>query len=328
MRWDSTSGSYDMGFRNYDPGINQFASRDMYDGATQNMGLTTDPFTGSLYAFGNGNPVSNIELDGHMACADGTSDCSVQGGAQWAPKPAPASTSCLGPVLSCGGTPSYTNVPAGSGSGSSASGASGTSGVQNGQLSLTPQQIAGIDKLTLDIATNAAAASQANNPCHGTGEICNAINIGTVEIGAAFTWVGKFAGGKHRPGWPAALERGWAQNVREFGRGDLAGVLEDPVTGPAGLALGGIINYEGFRNQGNSIGVSLGKATISTLVGAGTSALGALVGGVAGAAVPGIDATGISEAGGAFLGSLGGGILGNMWGTSLANYAYEPHHFW
>jgi RHS repeat-associated protein len=119
MRWDSTSGSYDMGFRNYDPGINQFASRDMYDGATQNMGLTTDPFTGSLYAFGNGNPVSNTELDGHMACADGTSDCSVQGGAQWAPKPPPASTSCLGPVLSCGSSPSYTNVPASSGSGSS-----------------------------------------------------------------------------------------------------------------------------------------------------------------------------------------------------------------
>jgi RHS repeat-associated protein len=66
MRWDSTSGSYDMGFRNYDPSLNQFASRDMYDGATANMGLTTDPFTGSAYAFGDGNPISNVELDGHM----------------------------------------------------------------------------------------------------------------------------------------------------------------------------------------------------------------------------------------------------------------------
>jgi RHS repeat-associated protein len=61
MRWDSSSGQYDMGFRNYDPSLNQFASRDMYDGALDNAGLSTDPFTGSQYAFGNGNPVSNIE---------------------------------------------------------------------------------------------------------------------------------------------------------------------------------------------------------------------------------------------------------------------------
>jgi hypothetical protein len=40
----------------------------MYDGALDNMDLTTDPFTGSQYAFGNGNPVSNIELNGHMPC--------------------------------------------------------------------------------------------------------------------------------------------------------------------------------------------------------------------------------------------------------------------
>jgi hypothetical protein len=37
----------------------------MYNGALANAGLSTDPFTGSQYAFGDGNPVSNIELDGH-----------------------------------------------------------------------------------------------------------------------------------------------------------------------------------------------------------------------------------------------------------------------
>jgi RHS repeat-associated protein len=61
MQRDSSTGQYDMGFRNYDPSLNQFASRDMYDGALDNMGLTTDPFAGSQYAFGAGNPVSNIE---------------------------------------------------------------------------------------------------------------------------------------------------------------------------------------------------------------------------------------------------------------------------
>jgi RHS repeat-associated protein len=115
MRWDSSSGSYDMGFRNYDPSLNQFASRDMYDGALDNMGLTTDPFTGSQYAFGAGNPVTNIENNGHSMLTPGG------GGA-----PSSAS-SCLGPVMSCG--PDYTNVPAGQQNpGTTASPSSGSSG--------------------------------------------------------------------------------------------------------------------------------------------------------------------------------------------------------
>src|SRR5262249_13022942 len=72
MRWDPGSGQYDMGFRNYESGLNAFTSRDMYNGALSDVSLTTDPFTGSLYAFGDGNPISNIEQDGHMPCmADG-----------------------------------------------------------------------------------------------------------------------------------------------------------------------------------------------------------------------------------------------------------------
>ena len=37
----------------------------MYDGALADVGLSTDPFTGSRYAFGGGNPVTNIESNGH-----------------------------------------------------------------------------------------------------------------------------------------------------------------------------------------------------------------------------------------------------------------------
>jgi RHS repeat-associated protein len=68
MRWDSSSGQYDMGFRNYSAGLNQFLSRDMYNGALGDMALTTDPFTGNRYTFGAGNPISNIEMDGHTPC--------------------------------------------------------------------------------------------------------------------------------------------------------------------------------------------------------------------------------------------------------------------
>jgi RHS repeat-associated protein len=65
-RWDATTGDYDMGFRTYDPGLNTFTTRDMYNGALSDMNLTTNPLTGNRYAFGGGNPTTNIELDGHL----------------------------------------------------------------------------------------------------------------------------------------------------------------------------------------------------------------------------------------------------------------------
>src|SRR6266581_7399854 len=37
----------------------------MYNGALDDMNLTTSPWTGGRYAFGGRNPISAIELDGH-----------------------------------------------------------------------------------------------------------------------------------------------------------------------------------------------------------------------------------------------------------------------
>ncbi|MFJ3405317.1 DNRLRE domain-containing protein [Promicromonospora sp. NPDC090134] len=64
-RWDAGSGTYDMGFRDYAPGLNRFTTRDMYNGALSDMGLGSDPYTSNRYAFGAGNPVSMVEVDGH-----------------------------------------------------------------------------------------------------------------------------------------------------------------------------------------------------------------------------------------------------------------------
>lgn len=64
-RWDAQSGTYDMGFRDYSPGLNRFTTRDMYNGALADMSLGADPYTGNRYAFTGGNPVSRTELDGH-----------------------------------------------------------------------------------------------------------------------------------------------------------------------------------------------------------------------------------------------------------------------
>jgi hypothetical protein len=91
MRWDSSFGQYDMGFRNYAPGLNQFLSRDMYDGALADMSLATDPFTGNRDTFGVGNPITNIELDGHMFPGSGGGGGSTT-----------QSTSCPRGELSCG----------------------------------------------------------------------------------------------------------------------------------------------------------------------------------------------------------------------------------
>jgi RHS repeat-associated protein len=65
-RFDPASGTYDMGFRDYDPGLNRFLTRDMYNGALADLNLATDPFTSNRYAFAGGNPISNVELDGHI----------------------------------------------------------------------------------------------------------------------------------------------------------------------------------------------------------------------------------------------------------------------
>lgn len=65
-RWDAASGVYDMGFRDYDPGLNRFTTRDMYNGALADLNLAADPFNGNRYAFAGGNPINRIELDGHV----------------------------------------------------------------------------------------------------------------------------------------------------------------------------------------------------------------------------------------------------------------------
>ncbi|WP_052433356.1 DNRLRE domain-containing protein [Streptacidiphilus carbonis] len=72
-RIDGSTGTYNMGFRTYDPGMNRFLTRDMYAGALSDMGMSADPYTGNRYAFGGGNPISNVELDGHNWFSDAVS---------------------------------------------------------------------------------------------------------------------------------------------------------------------------------------------------------------------------------------------------------------
>lgn len=66
-RFDGATGTYDMGFREYNPGLNRFLTRDMYNGALGDMALGADPWNTNRYMFAGGNPISRIELTGHYA---------------------------------------------------------------------------------------------------------------------------------------------------------------------------------------------------------------------------------------------------------------------
>jgi YD repeat-containing protein len=65
------SSGYDMGARRFGPDLGGFLQQDMFHGALGDLGLATDPLTQNRYALAGGNPVSFMELDGHMAIADG-----------------------------------------------------------------------------------------------------------------------------------------------------------------------------------------------------------------------------------------------------------------
>jgi RHS repeat-associated protein len=65
-RSDVGSGTIDMGARRFATDASRFLQPDVYQGALANLGLSADPLTGNRYALAAGNPVSFVEVDGHM----------------------------------------------------------------------------------------------------------------------------------------------------------------------------------------------------------------------------------------------------------------------
>ncbi|WP_433649102.1 DNRLRE domain-containing protein [Micromonospora zamorensis] len=62
---------YDMGARRYGPSSGRFLQADAYANAVNDLGLALDPLTQNRYALAGGNPISYVEVDGHMVTADG-----------------------------------------------------------------------------------------------------------------------------------------------------------------------------------------------------------------------------------------------------------------
>ena len=63
--YDTDSKTYDMQARAYRPDIARFTTPDRFEDAMGDFALQSDPLTQDRYAFGAGNPVNNIEFDGH-----------------------------------------------------------------------------------------------------------------------------------------------------------------------------------------------------------------------------------------------------------------------
>jgi RHS repeat-associated protein len=73
-RFDSGSGTYDMGARRYSPKAGRWLEQDLYYNALDNLALSLDPLYSNRYLFTGANPINFVELDGHLlgpAVADG-----------------------------------------------------------------------------------------------------------------------------------------------------------------------------------------------------------------------------------------------------------------
>jgi RHS repeat-associated protein len=64
--YDSGVRTYDMQAREYRPSIGRFLAEDHFEAAVGDQFLQADPLTQQRYAFAGGNPVNNVEFDGHM----------------------------------------------------------------------------------------------------------------------------------------------------------------------------------------------------------------------------------------------------------------------
>ena len=101
-RFDSGSGTLDMGARRFAPDTGRFLQDDVYRGALSNLALATDPLTQNRYSLAGGNPLSFVEVDGHMVVADGGGGAATSPNFQTADSYASAGAGMTGNVSTMG----------------------------------------------------------------------------------------------------------------------------------------------------------------------------------------------------------------------------------
>lgn len=70
-RFDSGTGTIDMGARRFGPDVSRFLQQDQFEGALDDLALETDPLTQNRYGLAGGNPIGFVEWDGHTVMPDG-----------------------------------------------------------------------------------------------------------------------------------------------------------------------------------------------------------------------------------------------------------------
>lgn len=63
--YDSSVKTYDMQARNYRPDVGRFLQTDRYESSQSDLSLVANPLTQDRYDFVGGDPVDNVEFDGH-----------------------------------------------------------------------------------------------------------------------------------------------------------------------------------------------------------------------------------------------------------------------
>jgi RHS repeat-associated protein len=106
QRFEVATGTYDMGFRDYHPGLNRFLTRDMFNGALADLSLATNPWTTSRYTFAGGNPTTLVEVDGHRPYCEAEVSCE----APWTVPASQGESEPTDPLDPAPGTPWYTKA--------------------------------------------------------------------------------------------------------------------------------------------------------------------------------------------------------------------------
>ena len=123
--YDAGVKSYDMQAREYQPLIGRFTTPDRFESGGADYALAANPLTQDRYAFAAGNPVENIEADGHGAATGEGPNQPLRGGAnrkrrvrrvardqqKHADAQPPGHSGCRSEI-GCGGSPSYSESPA------------------------------------------------------------------------------------------------------------------------------------------------------------------------------------------------------------------------
>ncbi len=78
----NADGTYDMQARAYRPAIGRFLSEDRFEAARGDFDLQADPLTQNRYAFAGGNPINNIEFDGHEPSSSFKDPCDAMYGSR------------------------------------------------------------------------------------------------------------------------------------------------------------------------------------------------------------------------------------------------------